>query len=76
MSQFVRGWPRDLAGTRGKVYFRGRFGYVVGYSADAARGRRTFLVIQVVPGLGATVLPVSENDREFSRLRSGTDTRL
>ena len=76
MSQFRRGWPRDLAGTRGKVYFRGRFGYVVGHSVDAAQGRRTLLILQVVPGLGARVLPVSENDQGFSRLRSGTDTRL
>jgi len=75
MSQFVRGWPRDLAGTRGKVFFRGRFAYVVGYSAGAAHGRRTFLVLEVVPGLGTRVSPVSENDQGFSRLRSGTDIR-
>ncbi len=72
MSQFKRGLPPDLKAMGGQVFCRERFGTIVGYSTDAARGRRTLLVLQVVPGFGAQVLRISENDHDLSRVRLAT----
>ena len=70
MSRLIRGYPRDLASTRGKVFLQERgLCQVVGHSVNTATGELTLAVTRARPGFGTQVFRLRANSPQILRVR-------